>query len=419
MITVTTLFAGAGGDAQGAESVPDVRVQLAANHSTIAMRSHAANFPHAEHDVADLSQVEPRRYRRTSILWGSPECTKQSIARGRRRDDHHQPSLLAQDQVTDELAERSRATMFDVHRFTEHHRYDLIVVENVVEAADWSMWRSWRLGFDDLGYDHRVLCLNSMHFPGPGAGRAPQSRDRLYVVAWRRGAPAPDLDFRPRAWCPPCAQEVGAVQSWKRPGNTIGRYRAQYVFRCPNRECRHAIVEPFALGAEQAIDWTIPSERIGSRRRPFVPATMRRISIGLERYARQPIVVPYYGTGVAHPVTEPLRTVPTKDRFRLAFIAEQRGGGSTARSVTQPLATVATSGNHHRLVEPPALQPRIEDCLTRMLTAGELQAAMGFRPGYVVLGNDEQRKLQIGNAVTPCAAEFLIGAGAASLGRAG
>lgn len=134
MITVTTLFAGAGGDAQGAEQVPGVRIQLAANHSQLAMRSHAANFPHAEHDVADLSQVEPRRYRRSTILWASPECTKQTKARGVRRDDHPQLDLL-HEPVRDDVVERSRATMFDVHRFAEHHRYEAIIVENVADVA--------------------------------------------------------------------------------------------------------------------------------------------------------------------------------------------------------------------------------------------------------------------------------------------
>jgi hypothetical protein len=72
---MTEFFASAGGTSQGAAVVPGLRQVLAANHSWVAMSTHAANFPEVEHDVADLSQVTPRRYRRTEILWASPECT--------------------------------------------------------------------------------------------------------------------------------------------------------------------------------------------------------------------------------------------------------------------------------------------------------------------------------------------------------
>lgn len=158
------------------------------------------------------------------------------------------------------------------------------------------------------------------------------------------------------------------------------------MYRCPNRACRHAVVEPRTEAAATAIDWTLPGLPIGSRRSPLAENTMRRIRIGLSR-------------------------------FDGPFIAELRGGGSTARSVRKPMATVATSGAHHLLVEPRA-SGELKDISTRMLTAVELQAAMGFRPGYTIVGDDEQQKLQIGNAVTPVAAEWLIAAVVESLGGA-
>lgn len=387
-VEMTEFFAGAGGTSQGAAVVPGLRQVLAANHSRVAMATHAANFPDVAHDVADLSQVVPRRYRRTDVLWASPECTWQTCASGRPCGDDPQPALFdtdrsrrgERDRATREVAERSRATMFDVLRFAEYHRYDAIVVENVVEAATrWLLWRSWLLGLRDLGYETRVVCANSMHFPGRRSGRAPQSRDRLYVVAWRRGAPAPRVELRPAAWCPHCEREVAAVQAFKRTDRArLGRYRRQYLYRCPNQTCRHTVVEPHVAAGATAIDWTLQGVPIRDQDPEFVPNTMRRIAVGHAR------------------IDGP-------------FIAEMRGGGSTARTVRAPLCTVATSGNHHRLVEP-APSGRLADARTRMLGVGELAAGMGFRPGYVVTGSDEQRKLQIGNAVTPCASEHLLGA---------
>jgi DNA (cytosine-5)-methyltransferase 1 len=118
MITVTDLFCGAGGSGLGAAAVPGVQLVMAANHWQLAIETHAANFPTTDHDCADISQVDPRRYRRTDILWASPECTWQSGARGCRRDDHPQHSLFG-DTLAAEAGVRSRATMFDVHRFAE------------------------------------------------------------------------------------------------------------------------------------------------------------------------------------------------------------------------------------------------------------------------------------------------------------
>lgn len=45
----------------------------------------------------------------------------------------------------------------------------------------------------------------------------------------------------------------------------------------------------------------------------------------------------------------------------------------------------------------------------------EIQKAMAFGDDYRVLGNRRERVKQLGNAVTPPAAEFLLGAIAAAL----
>ena len=69
---VTNFFAGAGGASQGAAAVvPGVELVVARTIAARRWPSHAANFPEVPHDVADLSQVIPRRYRRTRLLWAS------------------------------------------------------------------------------------------------------------------------------------------------------------------------------------------------------------------------------------------------------------------------------------------------------------------------------------------------------------
>src|SRR5947209_8574534 len=114
MLTGTDFFCGLGGSTEGAQRVKDVRITYAANHWPLAVKTHGTNHPHAEHDCADISQVTPSLYPRTDFAWFSPECTNHSIAKTHK----------AQTKNEADSEERSRATMWDVVRFTEYHKYD-------------------------------------------------------------------------------------------------------------------------------------------------------------------------------------------------------------------------------------------------------------------------------------------------------
>ena len=110
MLTMTDLFCGAGGSSTGAVTA-GVRVAIAANHWKLAVQSHHENHPDTAHDCADISQVDPRRYPTTDILWASPECTNHSQAKGRKKVIDSTPDMFGLT-LPDEAADRSRATMF-------------------------------------------------------------------------------------------------------------------------------------------------------------------------------------------------------------------------------------------------------------------------------------------------------------------
>jgi DNA (cytosine-5)-methyltransferase 1 len=83
------------------------------------------------------------------------------------------------------------------------------------------------------------------------------------------------------------------------------------------------------------------------------------------------------------------------------------GAGQMCTPVSEPARTITAAG-HQALVEYDTLPPAVEDCLFRMLVPSEIGRAMAFRADYRVGGTNRERVRQLGNAVTPPAAEFLF-----------
>ena len=374
-LTVMDWFCGAGGSSQGMHSIPGVRMERAANHWERAIESHAANFPTVDHYRGDIREAPVDKWPVTDIFWASPECPQWSNARGKKRDFNAslQGDLFDGFGPSEEV-ERSRALMEEVPMYLRGviERGALVkagVVENVVDVRAWDQWDRWIGEIKKLGYRTRVIALNSMHANPRTVHQAPQSRDRLYVAYWHETlGRTPDWDkwLRPRAWCPSCDSWVQAVQSFKQPGRDMGRYRQQYVYRCPRVSCRARVVEPETLPAAVAIDWTIPGQRIGDRAKPLAEKTLARIQAGLDKFAR-PITLEAAGNtferrpGVrTWPADAPLTTQTTTATKALAYdpLIVPAGGTwrDTATSVLDPMPTRTTRENDGIAI-PPLLIP--------------------------------------------------------------
>jgi len=399
-ITFTDIFCGAGGSSTGLVAA-GFELKLAANHSKIAIETHAANHRNADHICADVNNYDMRRLPRTRVLWASPICTEISPAGGRKRSRRLLPDeqmLLDHGPVESAAWERTRATAYDVIRATEVHRYDAVLCENVVEfVVDWELFDWWFSGMERLGYNGQILSVSAAHIGGDGNVAAPQWRDRIYIVFTRKGIQKPDLAPRPLAWCQVCQTDVHAVQSWRdtpltRRFGKVGKYREQYDYRCERTQCRHAIVEPYINPAATIIDWDNLGERIGDRKKPLAASTMRRIAAGLAKFPDRRSVVTVNHDGhdgrafpadqaplparstkigegllvppgggwntTATPTSAPMRTRTANPKGFEAlvttgepFIVEYRNHAD-ASAVTEPLATVTSGGNHHALVVP-------------------------------------------------------------------
>ncbi len=428
----------------------------------MAVETHAANHPGARHLCESMENLDPRKVwagrGRLDLLWGSPECTHHSVARGGRP-----------------IKDQSRASAWHVVRWAEALRPRIVCVENVPEFTTWGpigrggrpiarlrgeVFLAWRRALEALGcrVEHRIL--NAADY-----GEA-TTRRRLFVQAVLRGSPRwPEPTHAPEAR----SGFVGSAARWR-----------------PARE---------------VIDWTLQGRSIFGRARPLSPKTMARIEAGIRRFwgaAAEPFLVvlrrnadarslrepaPAVCAGGMHPALaepfllpmngerrgqelriqspeRPLGTITTENRFALVepFVLGQQSGGAP-RGVAEPLPTVTGSGaiafvmpithangdRRVRSVEDPlptitaahrGEQALVEPFITkaygtgtaasigeplptatakdrfglvesagldirfRMLQPHELAAAMGFPSDYRFAGNKGDAVRQIGNAVS-------------------
>jgi DNA (cytosine-5)-methyltransferase 1 len=351
-LQVTDLFCGAGGSSLGAELAGGT-LRLGLNHWERAIETHATNFQHADHDcedVASLTTAQIRRYPDSDILLASPECTNHSLAKGARRRKPQAGSLFEDGPAGDDEQDRSRATMWDVVRFAEQkllkgRPYKAIVVENVVDAFKWGydddggLFNAWLQAMRALGYEHEIVWLNSMFCPP-----TPQSRDRMYVVFWRKGIRRPNLRSS-RRLVPDCERSSTAADVEEAGRARGGRYGAQYLYGCP--DC-HGVVLPGRVPGGDG-------DRLGAARR----ADRRAQAAAREEHAgadpprprapgREPFAIRLLHGGNPRPLTLPLVTLT--QRHDLAMVMPVAGNtfertpGNRARARRpQPAATPSTA----------------------------------------------------------------------------
>lgn len=364
------LFSGAGGDLQASE-MAGLRPRFAANHWTRAIDTSSRNFADVDHAIGDLSVIDPKRFPKgfANVLYASPECDGHSSARNYREALRELGPYYGPGHKKNGI-ERSRCTMWCPQRWADYHRFDFVVMENVVDVVRWGAFNAWVAEWKKLGYDLKAVFANSAFFG------VPQSRDRVYFIAYRHGIPEPDLDFRPLAYCWDCSRDVYGVQSWKPvalknagPVGPTGKYgpRNQYLYRCP--DCA-AVTSPYITPSWTAIDWSNPGVRLRDREAAGLPplkdTTVARMARGLVKYGYTltgPMaqLVPLDRLGYdknTRPVWLPASTITGRQDvgvlvppgFQLAV-----RGTNQPRAFAEPFDTVAASGNHLGIVQPELL----------------------------------------------------------------
>lgn len=165
-IKVVDLFAGAGGFSEGARQAGG-SVLWCGNHWPSAVEWHSANHPETLHICQDLHQVDWSQVPTHDLLLASPACQGHSRARGKDQPRH----------------DASRSTAWAVVSCAEYHRPPLVLVENVPEFLQWTLYPAWELAMQALGYAITPYVLDAADHG------VPQNRIRLFLACSQSKAP--------------------------------------------------------------------------------------------------------------------------------------------------------------------------------------------------------------------------------------
>ena len=207
---VIDLFAGAGGFSTGAK-MAGCNVVWAANHWQSAVDTHSINHPGTEHVCQDLHQANWRDVPAHDAMLASPCCQGHSKARGKLTGNPQHDA--------------SRSTAWAVVSAAEYHKQEVIVVENVVEFMQWTLYPAWSAAMEALGY-----CL-SPHIVDSADHGVPQHRQRLFIVMTRTKRPLM-LNFPVVNYVPAASFIDFNAENWQpinKPGraeNTLARVAA-------------------------------------------------------------------------------------------------------------------------------------------------------------------------------------------------
>lgn len=325
---VIDLFAGGGGASKGIEAAIGRPVDIALNHSKIALAVHAANHPqtlHLEMDVWKAKPLEVTKGKPVWILWASPDCTHHSRAKGGKPRQ-----------------QKIRSLPYAVVRWAREVRPEYVAIENVPEFEKWGpllgdgkpnpkkrgrSFQHWVGELRRFGYNVEWKQINASEHG------TPQARKRFFLVARRDGLPV----------------------NW--PAITHGKG-----------------LLPQCSAAFDVIDWSLPcpsifltkaqaKEQGFNVQRPLKPKTMWRIAQGLKRFvfdSATPFILKVnHGKWEARTedIGEPLSTVTAAQRghalvapvLQQSGYGERKGQRARILDIKKPLGTTV-DGQKHALV---------------------------------------------------------------------
>lgn len=339
------LFCGGGGSGSGildaAKEAGKKPKGVFINHWDKAINIHSVNHPDHLHLCTGVDNVHPSDVispiTRLRLLWGSPECTHHSIARGGKP-----------------MSEQSRATAWCLIRWIRHKRPDHILVENVKEFLDWCPLVQKK---NKDGHKMWVRIIEGKRKKTIETTEIPFKQERgEHRKEWLRRLSQAGYEM---ALCADAKKKGQRFREWRREIQKMG-YQVEYrvlmsadygdptirkrVFiNCVRIASGRKIVWPEPTHskkptegklpwttARQLIDFSNIGESIFTRKKPLVQKTLRRIAVGLSRFGLK---------NLNEKVAE-LKEVGRGE----SFILPQQRGGRQAGSIDDPMGAVTNAG---------------------------------------------------------------------------
>jgi DNA (cytosine-5)-methyltransferase 1 len=422
-------FAGGGGASLGIELALGRSPDVAINHDPEAIAMHSENHPGTRHyceSVWDVDPIAATDGRPVGLAWFSPDCKHFSKAKGSKPRD-----------------QKVRGLAWIAIRWAKAVRPRVLILENVEEFQDWGplladgtpcpvrkglTFRRWVRQLQLAGYVVESRELRACDYG------APTIRKRLFVIARCDGEPIvwPEpthgpgrLPYRIAAECIDWSLDCPSIFTRTRPlaANTLRR-----IARGIDRFILNADAPFIVPGSSPPMLPTLIQTGYGERpgqspRVPGLDKPMGTIVAGGVKHALVAAFLAKHYGGNETPgssLATPFGTVTCKDHHALvrAFLVSYFGA-STGSPLTEPARTVTTR-DRFGLVTVANDNQQIADIGMRMLAPRELFRAQGFPDRYRIDSAGGQaltKTAQVrmaGNSVCPPIAAALVSANCAN-----
>jgi DNA (cytosine-5)-methyltransferase 1 len=391
LLIIVDSFCGGGGTTTGfhrakVKDNPSSKVIIGINHDEQAIRTHAKNHPDTVHFIEDFTVLDPvlllpiiekarRMYPNAKLLfWASAECTHHSKAKGGMSRDAD-----------------SRSLPEHIARYVDIINPDIIGIENVKEFVDWGPLEhklvlnkageatSCYIDYKKDKKTKKVLSIEPVWIPI-------KTEKGTFFREWRDGIMELGYYYEHKFLN---AADFGAFTSRERYFSYFAREKELIVFPEPTHSKSGGKGLKKWRPVKEVLNLHIHGESIFQREKPYVDATLERVTHGVLKYVvgkvpapflslaysgspgskvipvtgpartvttvdHHQLVTAYYGNGYTKTVEEPCGTITTKDRFSLVtpqFLAMSYSGGGQDSPIDSPSPTITTVPKHN-LVTP-------------------------------------------------------------------
>lgn len=421
-------FAGGGGASEGINWALGRHVSIAINHDEAAILMHKTNHPDTVHLTEDIFEVDLQKYvkgRPVALMWASPDCRHFSCAKG---------SAPKSDSV--------RMLPWAVHHHASILKPEVIIMENVAEIQSWGPLDDKCRPIPSLKgkeYERFITAMKSMGYKFESRELvaadygAPTTRKRWYAIFRRDG--------REIKWPAPTHNEFGTngLKKWLACGdyidwsdlgksifdrkkllaektmNRIGNGFMKFVVNNPN---------PYIVKDGRAVAYMIQyhsEQKQGEARGGKLDKPIQTIDTSNRYGLITAFITKFYKSGTGQTIDKPLHTITTSPgHFGLvcSFLTKYYGSGENAVPLTAPLPTITTKDRFalaNCVVDIKGDKYVLEDILLRMLKPSELKLMQGFPEDYVIDRDyrwnpypKTEQVAKIGNSVVPIMAKVLV-----------